>query len=389
MTLTAGAAELVAGGQPPAGAREIVRRAVADTVAVALAARDEPAVRAVEEYAGAQVWGADPLVNGTAAHALDYDDFSDLVRGHPSAVLVPALLAASDDLDDVAEAYAVGFQVACALAAGVGLDGHYARGWHPTSTILTVGAAAAVARVEGLDARRAANAIALATSMAGGPREQFGTQAKPLHAGLAAGHGVQAARLAAVGMTGAAAALEGELGFLAVFGEPADPAAATAVLDGPWLLDETALHVKRYPCCGALQRTAEAALALSVSDPGHVRVTIERGGSMPLLDNAHTGTEARFSAAYVVAAALIDGELGLSSFTDAAVARPEIRALMGRVELVEDDGEAFAVIEADGETQRVEGHHPIDDEALAAKVRACAGDDLSLVTAVTAAAASR
>jgi 2-methylcitrate dehydratase PrpD len=386
VTLTARAAALTVGGQPPAVARHVVRRAVADTVAVALAGRDEPVVRAVEAHTGLRAWAEEgpaedaALVNGTAAHALDYDDNSDLLKGHPSAVLVPALLAAGDE--DVADAYAVGFQIACAMAAGVSLEAHYARGWHATGTLMTVAAAAALARAKGLDEQRAAHAIALATSMAGGPRAQFGTQAKPLHAGLAASHGVLAARLAAEGMTGSAHALEGEHGFLAVFGEPGDARAAKAVLDGPWLLDERALNVKRYPCCGALQRTAAAALALTARDPSAVRVTIERGGTMPLLDGARTGAEARFSAAYVVAAALVDGELGLESFTDEAVGRPEVRALMERVELAESDQRRpFALIEADGETVRVDDLPPLSDEELEEKV--------SRARAATRVAASR
>jgi len=226
-------------GTPKDAGWRHLRRAMLDTYAVAVAASGEPVVEKLGRVLGgtaatAAIWAAPgagsraddvALVNGTAAHALDFDDVSPAVRGHPSVVLLPAILAAASPestMREVNEAYAVGFEAGALLSQALPGTEHYARGWHATATLGTVMAAAAVARLRGFEPDRVAAALGVAASMAAGSRQNFGTMTKPLHAGLAARNGVLAADLAGEGCTADAAAVEGPFGFLALFkGAPA------------------------------------------------------------------------------------------------------------------------------------------------------------------------
>ena len=198
---------------------ELVKRTLIDTLGVALAARQEPPVQILAVTLGAlpagrsTIWATGEttdaptaaLLNGTAGHALDFDDVTDVVYGHPSVVLWPAIFAAAEqegsDGRSVVEAFVVGFGVQVAIASAMDVRTHYGAGWHSTATIGIIGAAAAVSRLMGLDEQQTRHAIGLAASMAGGSRQNFGTMTKPLHPGLAARDAVFAARLAANGFT--------------------------------------------------------------------------------------------------------------------------------------------------------------------------------------------
>ena len=155
-------------------------------------------------------------INATAAHALDFDDVA--LRGHPSAVLVPAILAEGEALGasgaQLATAYVAGYEVWADLA-GRDPAQHHEKGWHPTGIFGAIGAAAACASLRRLDAGKAAHAIALGASQSAGLVANFGTMTKPYHAGRAAHAGVISARLAAAGFTASLDALEHPQGFLA------------------------------------------------------------------------------------------------------------------------------------------------------------------------------
>src|SRR6185295_15005941 len=233
-----------------------------DTVGVTLAGASEPAsliVRHVVEAEGgdactvfgtpvrASMSGA-ALANGTAAHALDYDDMCFVSLAHPSAPLVPAVLAAAESARlsgrAVLDAYVVGFEIEARLGRLMN-PRHYQRGWHCTSTLGTIGAAAAVGRLLGLDAAAAGHALAIAASQASGLKENFGTMVKPLHAGLAARNGVLAALLARGGMVASRQAFEGPQGFLRAFDSGGDGIAdAIADLGVRWEIEETGITVK-------------------------------------------------------------------------------------------------------------------------------------------------
>src|SRR5437764_339397 len=169
---------------------DLAERAFVDTVAVLFAGRSEPAVTALadtvlaEEAGGparsvavgrAVPVGAAALLDATAAHALDYDDVDDALLGHPSAVLVPAVLAlagaAGASGGEMLGAYRRGLETARALAAALGIEGHYEAGWHSTSTIGTLAAAASAARLLRLTRLATRHCLGMAASMAGGSRQ--------------------------------------------------------------------------------------------------------------------------------------------------------------------------------------------------------------------------
>ena len=366
MNLTERLARFVAESESvPDDALEAARRAVLDTLGVAVAGSREESARiaaALALEAGgreeATLLGHDErvpaaaaaLTNGVAAHALDFDDVSAPMRGHPSVVLLPALLglgeASASPGRDVLTAFGLGFEVQAKLGRAIG-ERHYERGWHATSTFGTIGAAAACARLQRLDAAATRAALGIAASMAAGLQRNFGSMTKHLHAGNAARSGLEAAQLAARGFTADAAAIEGPAGFLALMGDgPADLASLDAPGD-PFEITSSGVGVKLYPCCYATHRALDAALDLRerhAIDPAAVRrlrVEVARGGLLPLRSEPPTtGLQGKFSMEYCLAAALLDGAVGLATFTDDAVRRPAARDLMSKVETVEGEAPA-------------------------------------------------
>ncbi len=418
MNVTRRLAEFVASTAPDAitpDAREQAKRAVLDTFGVALAGTPEDVSRIVAEWVRedggreeATVLGHGfrapiaqaALANGASAHALDFDDVSMNMRGHPSVPLMPAVLAVGEKLGssgpNLIEAFVLGFEVECKLGRAIG-GPHYALGWHATSTLGSIGAAAACSRLMRLDIDRTQAALAVAGSLASGLRQNFGTMTKPLHAGWAAHNGVVAATLAHRGITADAAALEGESGFLRAMsgGAEFDPTAAVRDLGEPWEIVDPGIGVKLYPCCYATHRAIDAALEIrdSVtenSDPQRVEVTVTPGTLAPLIARLpDTGLEAKFSMEYCIAAALTDGRIILESFRDGAVQRDDIRSLMPRIR-VNEGGESMqfpiggvAEVVTQGAdstehrsrvaTPRGDPRNPLTWEQLATKFRDCAG----------------
>ena len=328
--------------------------AVEDVVACMVAgAGDEAAARVRAAIAAwgqgvstvvGQRAGATPpyaaLANGTAAHALDYDDIFRPGITHAAAVLFPALLALAEEIDAsgaaLLDAYVVGLEVQAAVGRGVNRS-HYDQGWHATSTVGCIGAAAACARLLGLDAARLAHAISLSVSMACGPKVQFGTMAKPFHAGLAAQHAVMAATLANSGLQGRATALEGALGFLALYGGP-EPHGWEQVLTGlgkKLAIEDAGIIFKRHPCCGSSHLVLDCILDLrrehgfDADEVVRVDALIGSGNKRNLMyDEPQNEMQARFSLQYCVAVALLKGHLSLADFTPKAVMRPAVRRLL-------------------------------------------------------------
>jgi len=390
-------------------------RAVIDTVGVTIAARHEPSFSILAETTGLDSATAEAtvlatrtrasaahaaLLNGTAGHALDYDDVADEIKGHPSVVLVSSLLAlaaaAAATGHDLLEAYVVGFEVACALARGLGIKSHYGRGWHATATIGVVAATAGASRLLRLDELTTRHALGIAASMASGSRQNFGTMVKPLHAGLAARDVLIAVRLAGNGFTADPDQLEAPLGYFAMYADDPQPQAMLQALAQPTVLLEHGLNVKKYPCCYGIHRSADAVLDLyaqgvRADDVRSVSVTLDPGGQQAIIHHRpSTGLQGKFSAEYAVAACLLDGRLGLSSFTDEAVRRPEAQDLLCRVELHEAAtppfgpdtfDHAYAAVEielSDGSVRhqrcdipRGDARAPLTDAELDAKFRDC------------------
>jgi 2-methylcitrate dehydratase PrpD len=228
----------------PPTARELVRQCVLDYFGVALAGAGDELVRLLlDEMAEAggtrqaSVIGRETqlpalsaaLVNGAAAHALDYDDVNMAMPGHPSVAILPGLLALAEMRGssgrEVVTAFAAGYETACRIGAAL-QPGHYNLGFHSTGTVGSFGAAVACARLLGLDAETTATALGIAGTQAAGLKSQFGTMCKPFHAGKASQNGLLSARLAARGFTSRADIVECVQGFAPTHGPNFSPEAA-------------------------------------------------------------------------------------------------------------------------------------------------------------------
>jgi 2-methylcitrate dehydratase PrpD len=274
------------------------------------------------------------LVNGTSGHALDYDDIG-LGAGHVSVAILPSVwaLAEHNEADGVAfiDALVVAYEVAHRLTT-MYTDtrlGPYAAGYHKPSVYSSLGAAAGCARLLGLSAEATANALGIAASQGGGLRANFGTTTKPLHAGIANRTGVEAALLARSGFTASQEILEQRFGWHDVIcrGE----GDLDVVLDGigevgsaePYAIEE-GLIFKAYPCCGANHYAIDGVISLlreaglTEPDVAQLDVWIEQRNLNDVLVYpwARTPLEGKFSFAYNVAAALVDGAVTVTTFTE-------------------------------------------------------------------------
>jgi 2-methylcitrate dehydratase PrpD len=363
-SLTTRLAALIAASDPlrvPA-AVALARRAIIDFLACNIAGARDPGTQTVfNVFAPVAGLGASvligqgrktdaltaALVNGHAGHALDYDDVHPSVRGHPTTVILPALLAIAEETPasalDLISAYIVGVETMSRLGLAMGSQ-HYENGFHATATLGTIGAAAASAHLLKLEPQTIAVALGLAATQSAGLRLQFGFDAKPLHAGLAARAGLTAVKLAAAGLNGSRSFLEGQIGFFAAFGAgAADPERAVEAWGEPWQIVSPGLILKEFPCCTATHCAAEAILGLRAEqaiDPATITgitATFPPGGDAALVvREPRTGLDGRFSVEYVIATGIIDGKLGIDAFSERPV-RKDIAALAHLVERRHDE----------------------------------------------------
>jgi 2-methylcitrate dehydratase PrpD len=359
-------AEFVVSASPPALARSRAAAAVLDTIGVTLAGASEPAARIVQQViptgGPCVVLGtgirtnpvAAALANGTAAHALDFDDMCFVSLAHPSAPLVPAALAAAElsgaSGRALIEAYVVGFEIEARLGRAMN-PSHYQRGWHCTSTLGTVGASCAAARLLGLSVDQTVHAICIAASSASGLKENFGSMVKPLHAGFAARDGVVAANLAQHGMTASASAIDGPQGLLhAMDGDRGDLAREMADLGSRWEIVDTGITVKLYPSCAGTHPALDAILDLRpafasgfgeasvVGDIERVEIGVDAiTPTILLYDRPSNGLEGKFSMPFCVAAAIVNGRVGIDTFDEVTLVDPRIVAMMTKITMRVDD----------------------------------------------------
>lgn len=358
---------------------ERYRIALLDWLACATAGAGEPAARAARGAGDGLLERVTAV--GTAGHVLDYDDTYAPGVIHLSAAVAPAALVLAADLGaDVAsalDAYAAGFEAAGALARA-SHPALYDGGWHPTAVCGSAGAAVAAARLLGLDAERADDAVALALLRGSGLRAAFGSDGKAIQVGMAAAAGVQAARLAAAGArVPLDVAAGGGSGFESVFGGRfARPDPDAPAIRRNW--------IKPYPCCLGAHSTIEA-VGEVVAGAGADAITVvvhplERQAAWR--DGVEDGLQAKFSLPYLAAYTLLHGAPTLASFEgldDAA------RALAREaISVCTDDtlGEWAARIEVAGEhVAHVEAaigspERPLSPQRLRAKLRDLAGDRL-------------
>ena len=343
------------------------------------------------------------LVNGTTGHALDYDDVSPPMIGHPSVPLVPAILAAAEITRasgrDILAAYVIGLDVEARLGRLMNPD-HYAYGWHATSTYGALAAAAAAGRLLGLDDAQMRNALGIAASGAGGLRKNFGSMTKALHAGQAAQRGLSAAMLAVKGFDADPDILDGQHGFLDTLrGQAAKPWDASQIrfaLDQPLEITESGVGIKQYACCGC-SHTAIDVLSDLMRDEGFTHEQIERIDcavnvlvpGVLIHEYAHTGFQGKFSMAYSVAVAALDGAAGPRQFEDERAGRADVQAMQQRVFMTVDPSIAVShgvfptrlkVTLKDGRTlagasYKARGMHPdlpLTDAQIDTKFRTCA-----------------
>ena len=287
------------------------------------------------------------LVNGAAAHVLDYDDSFYPLTGHACATIVPAILATAEQIGasgaDVIDAIVVALEV----AARVGLAGnprHYAVGWHATSTMGVIACAAGCARILGLSATQTRHALSFAVSQAAGTRMQLGTTAKCMHAGLAAKGGVIAAALAAEGLTGADESLLGQWRFIDMYAGVEARIVAPAE-DEDLAIVTPGITYKPYPTCAATHRSIAAVLDLraqhgfTADDVEKIEAVIPTMNVANLIyPDPRTGMEGRFSLQYTTAVAAAQGRVTPADFEPAALQRPEVRRLLPRITMTDLPG---------------------------------------------------
>ena len=348
------------------------KRCIIDSLAVMLAGSTQEAGRILHSHvqgsdAGrvATVFGPRPfktgsasaaLVNGTAGHALDWDDTqlatsADRIFGlltHPSMPPLVAALAVGEPKRvsgaQLLEAFLTGFEVECKIAEAIHPN-HYKKGFHTSGTIGTFGAAVAATKLFGLDAERTAHMLAIAASSASGIRVSFGSMTKPLHVGRAGFNGVTAAVLASNGFTGGKDALDPPWGFFQTFshGEGYDPDRIVTVLGVPHTIVEPGVSIKPYPCGVLGHPTMDAMRRLVTSNdvkPDDIKAIRVRAGSNILnplrYDIATNELEAKFCPAFMVSAIALRRKAGIHEFNDEFVRSAAVQTLMRKVTRVLD-----------------------------------------------------
>ena len=332
------------------------RVGILDTVGVTLAGSVDPAARIV---ARALASGTGPslvfgsrrrvgaldaaLINGTASHALDFDDCNNTLGGHPSVPILPALFALADEHGasgrDFITAYVAGFETECKISLGVNFY-QYTHGWHPTTTIGIFGTAAACARLLRLNDAQTATALAIAASMAAGIKSNFGTMVKPLHVGQCARNGLFAALLARDSFTANPTAFEHTQGYFEVFNGPGnyDASKILPAWANPLDIVQPGIAIKQYPCFGSTHPAIDAMLDLVRGhdlDPGQVE-RIDSWTHARRLEHTNrpapqSTKDAKFSVQYCLARALVDRKVIIEHFEGDSFRDPRVKDVMARV----------------------------------------------------------
>lgn len=289
---------------------------------------------------------------GYAGHALDFDDFHADFRGHVGTVILPALLALAAERPVSArhflDAWIIGVETAGRLGLAISQQ-HYHRGFHNTATLGTLAATAAAARLLNVTTSHTAVALGIAATSASGLRAQFGSAVKPLHAGLAARSAVMALRLAQADFGGQATGVI-EAFLAACGGERSDPSLLLRDWGQTWRIVTPGLEFKPYATCSGTHSAADAALKLRqrwleegrqphelFTAIAHIEVAFPPGGDTAAsVREPCSGIEARFSLEYVIACALLRGELTLADFAEGGV-EPETAKLAAKVRRCPDE----------------------------------------------------
>jgi len=340
----------------PAAAIEAAKDSFLDTLGIAIAGAVEPAARIITRYALQSGGSAESSlvgcaakvparvaaeVNGTLAHIVGFSDFSVPNVLHPSVAVLPAVWAVGEARRASGKAlllaHVLGVEVSCKIA-GVLTPAFTQRGFHPCAAVGTFGAAAAAGKLLGLDAAALSHALGIAGVRAAGIKVSLGTMSKAYAVGNAAGGGVAAAELAAVGFTGPDDVLEGRDGFLQTFGGGVESAALTDVLGNPYEFEHPGIAIKPYPACTRAHPAIDSAIDVSAR-PGFAAVDIDAVEcevapavlQVVKISEPRNPMEAKFSLPFCIATALLDRDISMETFTEAKLNDAGVRRLMQRV----------------------------------------------------------
>ena len=339
---------------------------ILDTVGVTIAGAQEDAARIVLGVSGSasgpslvfgharRIGALDAaLVNGTASHALDFDDCNNTLGGHPSVPILPALFALADETGatgkDFIAAYVAGFETECKLSMVVNFY-QYTRGWHPTTTIGVFGSAAACAHLLKLSVEQTATALSIAASLAAGVKSNFGTMTKPLHVGHCARSGLFAALLARDGFTAGATAFEHKQGYFEVFNGAGnyDASRALPAWANPLDITRPGIAIKSYPCCGSTHPAIDCMLELvnqhNLKPEQVARIdswTHTRRLEHTNRPDPQSYLDAKFSVQYTLARALKDRTVKLEHFEGDNWKDPATRALLPKIHVAPYTTEQF------------------------------------------------
>ena len=339
---------------------------ILDTVGVTIAGAQEDATRIVLGVSGSasgpslvfgharRIGALDAaLVNGTASHALDFDDCNNTLGGHPSVPILPALFALADETGatgkDFIAAYVAGFETECKLSMVVNFY-QYTRGWHPTTTIGVFGSAAACAHLLKLSVEQTATALSIAASLAAGVKSNFGTMTKPLHVGHCARSGLFAALLARDGFTAGATAFEHKQGYFEVFNGAGnyDASLALPAWANPLDITRPGIAIKSYPCCGSTHPAIDCMLELvkqhNLKPEQVARIdswTHTRRLEHTNRPDPQSYLDAKFSVQYTLARALKDRTVKLEHFEGDNWKDPATRALLPKIHVAPYTTEQF------------------------------------------------
>ena len=338
---------------PPEAIR-VANESCFDLLGVILAGSTQPVGEIIQQYVGDSGGSSQAtvlasglqtslanaaLANGTMGHALDYDDFGGF--GHPTVAIFPALLALGESLNstgrDLLEAYVIG----CELGLALQHTTKYAqmeKGFHSTAVIGRMAATAACAKLLGLDHEQTVIALGIAGSMASGVIHNFGTMVKPLHAGRTCRDAVMAAEFAQRGFTAGHQIFEHPLGFTTpILGEGIYDLDDMADNLGDPFRVQDALIIKKYPCCGGNHAMLDSLFSLmrehnfTWEDVASAEVDQSYLSIVMLYTEPDDPLKGKFSAKYNVAAALVDGEVSIGTFSEESINNPDIQETMEKV----------------------------------------------------------
>lgn len=344
--------------------RAVIERAkegVIDFMGCALAGTQNPAGRTVAEYVRLQGGNQEAtvigmrfktstpfagLANGVMAHADDFDDISFSIPGHPSVPVLPAVLSLGEMKGisgrDLLTAYIIGFEVECKVGRSLA-PSLYQRGWHATSVLGSLGAAAASSWILNLDKEKVIHTLGMVSSMASGLRSNLGSMTKPLHVGLAAQHGIIAASLAERGLTANPQALEEKTGLFPVFAGSWGASLGIDHLGNSFDLLSPGITFKQYPSCAETHPALDAVIGLMNEnriEPDDIIsidcIVTPMDRDVLVYHRPKNATEGKFSLEFCLAIGILERKATLSQFVDKKVADPKILEIMKKVRMEAD-----------------------------------------------------